>query len=344
MSSDLIKLTDYTKGGGCGCKIPPAALSEILDGHRSSNEFGLISGNTGGEDAAVWDLGNDKYLLSTTDFFTPIVDDPFDFGRIAAANSISDIYAMGGTPVLALSILAWPTEKLPSSIASEVLRGARSICQEAGIAIGGGHSIENPEPVFGLSVNGLVEKAHLKRNDQIQEDDVLILTKPLGSGILTTAMKRNLLSQNQKQDLVNELVKLNKIGEKLGKIEAVHAMTDVTGFGIIGHLLEMLGEGKYSAEVNYSQIPLMNGVEEMVAKFVYADNTMRNWKAYNEKVQGINGESLITLCDPQTNGGLLLAVDSDKLSRVEEVLVGEGQFYKMIGRIKLKDNYLIDIL
>lgn len=341
MSADSIKLTKYTKGGGCGCKIPPAALSEILEGHRSSREFGLIAGNSSGEDAAVFDLGEGKYLLSTTDFFTPIVDDPFDFGRIAAANSISDIYAMGGKPIMALSILAWPTDKLPSSIASEVIRGARSVCDEVGIAIGGGHSIENPEPVFGLSVNGIVDKDHLKRNDQVRENDVLVITKPLGSGILTTAMKRDLLSPGQSQYLVNEMVKVNRIGQKLSQMDAVHAMTDVTGFGLIGHLLEMTETSGLMAEIEYEKIPLMDGVKDFTAQFIYADNTMRNWKAFNHKVNGINGESLLTLCDPQTNGGLLLAVDAVKIDELEDFMKSEEQFYAIIGEVKKRDGYQI---
>ena len=193
-----IRLTEFTKGGGCGCKLPPAALREILSNQHSSDEFGLIVGNSKGDDAAVWDMGNDSFLVSTTDFFTPIVDDPYDFGRIAAANSISDVYAMGGTPVMALSLLGWPTNKLPNEIAAQVLKGARDVCASVGIAIGGGHSIENPEPIFGLAVNGIVAKKNLKRNHSAKAGDILILTKPIGSGILSAAMKRGMLSEEYK--------------------------------------------------------------------------------------------------------------------------------------------------
>jgi selenide, water dikinase len=344
MDSNQIKLTEFTKGGGCGCKIPPATLSEILAGQHSSNEFGLLVGNSGGDDAAIWEMEDGLCLISTTDFFTPIVNDPFDFGRIAAANSISDIYAMGGKPVMALSILAWPTEKLSATIAAEVLRGARSICQEVGIAIGGGHSIENPEPIFGLSVNGVIQKEFIKRNNSPKSGDVLILTKPIGSGILTTAMKRHMLSSDQINDLILELVKLNQIGEKLAKLKSVHAMTDVTGFGLIGHLLEMTNKGEFSAQLKYEQVPLMKGVKELAAQFVYADNTMRNWKAYNENVSGVNGESLLTLCDPQTNGGLLLAVDKNAIDEVQDLLKLHDQFFAIIGSIEPKGEKQINVV
>lgn len=339
-----IKLTEYTKGGGCGCKLPPAALSEILANQHSSDEFGLIVGNSRGDDAAVWDMGNDHYLVSTTDFFTPIVDDAYDFGRIAAANSISDVYAMGGKPVMALSILAWPTEKLPNDIAAEVLRGAREVCASVGIAIGGGHSIENPEPIFGLSVNGIVDKKHLKKNHTAKEGDQLLLTKPLGSGILTSAMKRGLLSEGLKMELIDILVALNKIGEQLGKLEEVTAMTDVTGFGLIGHTLEMAEGSGITAELRYSQIPLMNGVAEFAAQMIYPDNTMRNWKAFSEKVVGISGESLLTLCDPQTNGGLLISVSKDGMNKVTELLKSENQFYCHIGQLVSKREKAIEII
>ncbi len=332
-SKEEVKLTSFTKGGGCGCKIPPAALSEILKDQHALVENGLLVGNSEGDDAAVYDLGNDLCLISTTDFFTPIVDDPYDFGRVAAANSISDIYAMGGKPILALSLLAWPTEKLPTEVAAEVIRGARAVCAEAGISIAGGHSIENPEPVFGLAVNGIVERSKIKRNNSVEEGDILILTKALGSGILSTAMKRGLLTKDQTQSLVGELVKLNKIGEKLGDLEGVHAMTDVTGFGLIGHLLEMVGDKSLSAQIKYNAVPLMDSVKELAGQFVYADNTMRNWKAYNERVNGVAGESLLTLCDPQTNGGLLIAVAPEELDAVESLFINEEHFFKVIGSI-----------
>lgn len=340
---EKIKLTEYTTGGGCGCKIPPAELSEILAGQKTSNEFGLLEGNSNGDDAAVWDMGNGQLLISTTDFFTPIVDDPFDFGRIAAANSISDIYAMGGKPIMALSILAWPTEKLGNEIAAEVIRGARSICTEAGIAIGGGHSIVNPEPVFGLIVNGLVTKENLKTNHTAMEGDQLILTKPIGSGILSAAMKRGLLNNELLTELVGYLTALNRVGELVGKIASVNAMTDVTGFGLIGHLNEMTDGSQLTAKLKYSDIPLMNGVKEYAAQMIYPNNTMRNWKAFNENVAGISGESLLTLCDPQTNGGLLIAIRPDGMDELKEVFKQAEQSFYHIGELSAFTGKSIEI-
>jgi selenide,water dikinase len=342
--NETIRLTEFTKGGGCGCKLPPAALREILSNQHSSDEFGLIVGNSKGDDAAVWDMGNDSFLVSTTDFFTPIVDDPYDFGRIAAANSISDVYAMGGTPVMALSILGWPTDKLPNEIAAQVLKGARDLCASVGIAIGGGHSIENPEPIFGLAVNGIVAKKNLKRNHSAKAGDILILTKPIGSGILSAAMKRGLLSEELKTELVQQLVQLNKIGENLGKLEEVHAMTDVTGFGLIGHTIEMAEGSGLSAQLAYHEVPLMNGVSTYASQMIYPDNTMRNWKEFSEKVVGISGESLLTLCDPQTNGGLLIAVDKDGVNNVIDLLKNENHFFQQIGVLVEKQEKVIEIV
>lgn len=335
---DKIKLTAFTKGGGCGCKIPPAALKEILSGQLSSREFGLLVGNSSGDDAAVISISEELCLVSTTDFFTPIVDDAYDFGRIAAANSISDIYAMGGKPILALSILAWPTDKLPNSLASEVIRGARAVCEEAGIAIGGGHSIENPEPIFGLAVNGIIEKDRIKTNSNAKVGDKLILTKPIGTGILSSAMKKGILNDDLLPDFIAQMTSLNKIGRELSKFPSVHAMTDVTGFGVIGHLLEMVQTSNLTAHINYAEIPLMNGVKELASKFIYPDNTMRNWKAYSESVDGISGESLLTLCDPQTNGGLLLAVDPIQLDEIRDLFQQENHFYVEIGHLSEFEN------
>ena len=339
-----IRLTEFTKGGGCGCKLPPAALREILSNQHSSDEFGLIVGNSKGDDAAVWDMGNDSFLVSTTDFFTPIVDDPYDFGRIAAANSISDVYAMGGTPVMALSLLGWPTDKLPNEIAAQVLKGARDVCASVGIAIGGGHSIENPEPIFGLAVNGIVAKKNLKRNHSAKAGDILILTKPIGSGILSAAMKRGMLSEEYKLELVQQLVQLNKIGESLGKLEEVHAMTDVTGFGLIGHTIEMAEGSGLSAQLTYQEVPLMNGVSTYASQMIYPDNTMRNWKEFSEKVVGISGESLLTLCDPQTNGGLLIAVGKNGVNNVIDLFKTENHFFQQIGVLVEKQEKVVEIV
>jgi selenide,water dikinase len=332
MEKTTVKLTEFTKGGGCGCKIPPAALAEILSEHRTGEANGLIVGNSSGDDCAVIEIGEDRLLISTTDFFTPIVDDPYDFGRIAAANSISDIYSMGGTPVLAISILAWPLEKLDAGIASEVIRGARDICAESGIMIGGGHSIENPEPVFGLAVNGILNKSDLKRNNTAKSGDLLFITKPIGSGMMSAALKKGSLQEELKEELIYQMSKLNTIGRDLGGVKGVTAMTDVTGFGLIGHLLEMCDSGRLSASIRYTEVPLMNGVRELAGRMIYPDNTMRNWKAFGEQVSGISGESLLTLCDPQTNGGLLVAVDPSSKEEVEKLFNNKGWFFREIGQ------------
>lgn len=333
-----VKLTSLTKGGGCGCKLPPSSLEDILQGQKVTNEFGLVVGNSSGDDCAAWDLGNGEYLLSTVDFFTPIVDDPFDFGRIAAANSISDVYSMGGRPVVATAILGWPVDKLEPTIASKIIEGARAICEEAGIAIGGGHSIENPEPIFGLSVNGIVEENRLKKNQGMEEGDLIVITKKIGTGMLSTALKREGLPSDIYQPFLSSITELNKIGRDLSFFEQVHAMTDITGFGILGHLLEMIGESKLSVELNYGNVALLDGVKELAARFVYADNTMRNWKSYGEKVEGISGESMLTLCDPQTNGGIMFAVQEDRFVDVRELLDQKGQFYSVIGKVVKQAN------
>jgi selenide,water dikinase len=333
-----MKLTQFTKGGGCGCKIPPEKLSKILGDLKTNSAFGLVEGNENFDDAAVIAISEIDYLVATTDFFTPIVDDPKAFGRIAAANAISDVYAMGGTPILATSILAWPIDLLDETLAAEVLNGATEICTEANIAIGGGHSIANPEPIFGLSVIGRVKKENLKRNHTAQSGDLLIMTKPLGSGILSTAMKRDLLDDKAKQYLVNELSLLNSFGENIAHIEGVHAMTDITGFGLLGHLTEMLKKNKLAATIKYDTIPLFEGVKNFAQQFIYPDNTMRNWNAYKDNVEGISGESLLTLCDPQTNGGLLIAVSSAALNDFEKIANQYKQQFFIIGELIKNDS------
>ncbi|MBC7689304.1 MAG: selenide, water dikinase SelD, partial [Aquabacterium sp.] len=239
-NADKIKLTQYSHGAGCGCKIAPKILDEILTSNfaRPDNDK-LIVGNHSKDDAAVYDLGNGTALISTTDFFMPIVDDPFEFGRIASANAISDVYAMGGKPILAIAILGWPINILPPAVAQRVIEGSRSICVEAGIPLAGGHSIDSPEPIFGLAVNGLVAVENIKQNNLAKQGDLLFLTKPLGVGILTTAEKKGLLLSQHIGVAAKQMMQLNKVGEALGKIKGVSAMTDVTGFGLLGHLVEM---------------------------------------------------------------------------------------------------------
>jgi selenide,water dikinase len=329
-----IKLTQYSHGSGCGCKVAPAVLDEILkhtgDGFTSPN---LLVGNDTKDDAAVYDMGNGTALISTVDFFTPIVDDAFTYGQIAATNALSDVYAMGGKPFMAIAILGLPVEKLPATIAQQIIAGGKAACAKAGVVLAGGHTIDAPEPFFGLAVNGLVPVGNLKQNSTAQAGDVLYLTKPLGTGALATALKRSLLTVADIQPAIDAMCTLNTLGEVLGTQPYVHALTDVTGFGLIGHLTEMCEGSGLSAEIEYSKVPLLPGVKDLAAKFVYADNTMRNWKAYESKVQGIDSESLLTLCDPQTSGGLLVAVAPDSTNAFE-MLAQQHQLHLVpIGKL-----------
>ncbi len=298
-----------SKGSGCGCKIAPAVLSTILAELRQvPHSDQLLVGLNASDDAAVFDTGDGRALISTTDFFTPVVDDPYTFGQIAAANAISDVYAMGGRPVMAVSILGWPVEKLAPALAARVLAGAQATCAQANVALAGGHSIDASEPFFGLAVTGTAETAHIKRNNTVREGDLLFITKPLGSGIIAAAHKKNMADAQHMQEAVEWMTTLNQVGEVLGQMQGVTAMTDVTGFGLIGHLMEMLKGNNLSAEIDFSIVPRMNGIEDYVAKYCFPDNVYRNWNAYEHDVEGITGMSFVTLCDPQTNGGLMVAL------------------------------------
>jgi selenide,water dikinase len=323
-SSNDIKLTQYSRGAGCGCKISPQVLEEILHSQFTFPDKKILVGNSSHDDAAIYDLGDGNALISTTDFFTPIVDNAFDFGQIASANAISDIYAMGGRPLLAIAILGWPVEKLPASLAKLVMEGARKVCSEAGIALAGGHSIDSAEPFFGLSVNGIVPVKNLKKNNTAHKGDLIFLTKPVGVGILSTAQKRNVLKEEHLQVLINQLISLNSIGEELGKIKGVSAMTDVTGFGLAGHLIEMAEGSNLSSEIYYSQLHITEGVKEYLAQRIVPDATYRNWNSYSKKInfeKEVNVlEAFSILPDPQTNGGLLIAVDPGSINEVKEVL------------------------
>lgn len=338
--TETIRLTQYSHGAGCGCKIAPKVLDEILKTSSSPiRHEHLLVGNQSRDDAAVYDLGNGNALISTTDFFMPIVDDAFDFGRIAAANAISDVYAMGGTPLMAIAILGWPVEKLPVELAQQVIEGGRAICTQAGIPLAGGHSIDSPEPFFGLAVTGQVVLDHLKRNDTAQEGDLLFLSKPLGAGILSTAQKRGLLEASYRAPMIEQMTGLNKIGEALGKITDVHALTDITGFGLLGHLLEMTRGSGCQAEIYYSKLPVAPGVRELISQKVFPDATSRNWSSYGQEVKfekGVNVMEAFTLLpDPQTNGGLLIAVKENAADKIISLLreSGAGFATDPIGRM-----------
>ena len=344
---EKIKLTQYSHGAGCGCKISPEVLDKILKGNIAMPDNDkLIVGNHSKDDAAVLDLGNGTALISTTDFFMPIVDDPFSFGRIAAANAISDVYAMGGKPVLAIAILGWPINKLSPEIAQKVIDGGRSICIEAGISLAGGHSIDSPEPIFGLAVNGIVPIENIKQNNRAKEGDVLFLTKPLGVGILTTAEKKGLLKEEHKDLAAKQMMQLNKIGEALGKLQSVNAMTDVTGFGLLGHLTEMAEGSGLSAVINFADVPLITPeIKDYISQGSVPGGTTRNRNSYGHKIGTLTEDQWAILADPQTSGGLLIAVNKENAPDVIEVLKSNGleKFIQPIGYLKSHEEKTVTV-
>lgn len=319
-----IKLTSFSRGAGCGCKIAPAILEQLLGKNLTVPDSKLLVGNDTSDDAAVYDLGDGKALISTTDFFMPIVDDALSFGKIAAANAISDVYAMGGKPVLAIAILGWPVDNIGNEHAARVLEGARTKCREAGITVAGGHSIDAAEPFFGLAVNGLVDVNDLKRNNTAKAGDWLLLTKPLGSGILSTAQKRGVLDDDHLKGMIETMEKLNTVGEALGKVKGVHAMTDVTGFGLLGHCIEVAKGSGLSAEIYYDRIKTLPGAIGYLKDRVVPDATYRNWNNYSSNTAFEDGvdvmQAFSLLPDPQTNGGLLIAVGESYLPEVQQLL------------------------
>ena len=342
---ETIKLTQYSHGAGCGCKIAPKVLDEILKNNLSlPDNKNLLVGNSSKDDAAVYDLGNGMALISTTDFFMPIVDDPFEFGRIASANAISDIYAMGGKPILAISILGWPINIISAEVAHKVIEGSRSICTEAGIPLAGGHSIDSPEPIFGLAVNGLVSTNAVKQNNTAREGNVLFLTKALGVGILTTAEKKGILKDEHKGLAATQMMKLNKIGAALGEIMSVSAMTDVTGFGLLGHLTEMCEGSGLSAVINFEDVPLIiDDLKNYIDQKCVPGGTNRNWDSYGDKIANISEYQKSILADPQTSGGLLIAVKENSVEKVKQILSEQGiEFIKPIGRfIRLEEKSIM---
>ena len=348
-NNDKAKLTQHSRGAGCGCKISPQVLEEILHSQFTFPDNKLLVGNSSNDDAAVYDLGDGNALISTTDFFMPIVDDAFDFGQIASANAISDIYAMGGKPILAIAILGWPIEKIPASIAKKVIEGARIICAKAGIALAGGHSIDSAEPFFGLAVNGTIPICNLKKNNTSQKDDLIFLTKPIGVGILSTAQKRNVLKEEHLKVLIDQLTSLNSVGEELGKIKGISAMTDVTGFGLAGHLIEMAEGSGLSAEIYYSKLYITEGANAYLAQRIIPDATYRNWNSYSKKIsfeKEVNVmEAFSILPDPQTNGGLLIAANPSSVNEVKEILKQYGleKFLTPIGKFISKEEKIINV-
>ncbi len=333
---ERIRLTEFSHGGGCGCKIAPAVLSEILAAAPIRGiPKELLVGTETADDAAVYKLNDTQALVATTDFFTPVVDDPYDFGRIAATNAISDVYAMGARPIMALALVGMPLEKLPVSVIRRVREGGESVCAAAGIPIAGGHSIDTLEPIYGLVALGLVHPDKVKRNSSAKAGDKLILGKPLGIGVLSAALKKGKLSESGYRQMIEWTTKLNTPGEALADMPGVHALTDVTGFGLAGHLLEICRGSRLSAEVDFSAVPVIAEALDWVKQGVATGASERNWKGYGHEVQ-LSGEEWQRklLTDPQTSGGLLVACAPEVENSVLEVFRNKGfAEARVIGRL-----------
>ncbi len=345
MRMQEVKLTQYSHGAGCGCKISPKQLDNILKSARETIAYPeLLVGNSSKDDAAAFDLGNGTSVLSTTDFFMPIVDDPFTFGQIAATNAISDIYAMGGKPLMAISIFGWPVSKLSDDVARLVIDGGRSVCEEAGIPLAGGHSIDSPEPIFGLAVTGLVNNKDLKQNDTAEAGCELFVTKPLGIGILTTAQKQDKIAEGDIEPAVEAMCTLNKIGADISALEGVTAITDVTGFGLLGHLSEICEGSNISARVRFEDVPLLPKVKEYWAMGCVPGGTRRNFESYGHKIAKMTPEQQDILCDAQTSGGLLCAVRKESVDEFLALTRKAGLELKSIGETMERGESLIDVL
>ncbi len=323
-----IKLTSFSHGGGCGCKIAPGVLAAIL---KNSAGFPvpkeLMVGIETADDAAVYKLNDEQALIATTDFFMPIVDDPYDFGRIAATNAISDVYAMGGTPIMALALVGMPIDKLPVEVIGQIIRGGESICAEAGIPIAGGHTIDSVEPIYGLVVLGLVHPSKVKRNADAKAGDKLILGKPIGVGILSAALKKEALDAAGYASMISNTTKLNKPGRTLSTLDGVHALTDVTGFGLLGHLLELARGAKLNAHLDMNRIPLLPQVQALAEQGFITGASGRNWGGYGHDVvldAAITPVQQMLLTDPQTSGGLLVSCDPSAVDAVLAVFAKEG--------------------
>lgn len=307
-----VRLTSFAHGGGCGCKLAPSVLQELLADLPTATLFPqLLVGAETSDDAAVWQLDANTCVVATMDFFTPIVDDPFDFGRIAATNAVSDVYAMGANPILALAILGMPLGKLSPEIVREILRGGADICAAAGIPVAGGHSIDTPEPIYGLAVIGTCAPRHIKKNGGARPGDILILTKPIGVGIYSSALKGNAMSQSGYAEMIATTTQLNKVGADLARHECVHAMTDVTGFGLLGHGLEMARGAGLRLVVRADDVPLLSQAAELAQRHFITGASQRNWSSYGSDVEippELPEWRRHILTDPQTSGGLLIAV------------------------------------
>ncbi|MEB0148405.1 selenide, water dikinase SelD [Pseudomonas sp. CCC2.2] len=342
--SSPIRLTQYSHGAGCGCKISPQVLEVILAGSGAQNlDPKLWVGNASRDDAAVYAIDEERGVVSTTDFFMPIVDDPYDFGRIAATNAISDIYAMGGDPLMAIAILGWPVNVLAPEVAREVIRGGRAACDAAGIPLAGGHSIDTPEPIFGLAVTGLVEKRFMKRNDTATEGCKIYLTKPLGIGILTTAEKKGVLRAEDQGVARDMMCALNKPGSRFGKLEGVKAMTDVTGFGLLGHLVEMADGSQLTARLDFAAVPRLASVDFYLEQGCVPGGTHRNFDSYGERITALTQMQKLLLCDPQTSGGLLVAVEEGEQANFLALASELGLELSVIGEFVGRQRHAVEV-
>lgn len=341
---EQVKLTQFSHGAGCGCKISPAILDQILHSEFKKNFFPmLLVGNESKDDAAVFDMGDGNCIVSTTDFFMPIVDDAHTFGSIASVNAISDVYAMGGEPLMAIAILGWPINKISPEVARSVLEGSRAVCNQAGIPLAGGHSIDCPEPVFGLAVTGKVKKENLKRNDSAKEGSVLYLTKPLGIGIVTTAQKKGIVKEEHLQQAIDTMLKLNILGATFGKLPHVSALTDVTGFGLLGHLSEVCQGSNLSADIMFDQVPKFDFLNDYIQKNSVPGGTSRNWTSYRDGIRGVTESQKAVLADPQTSGGLLVAVEESKTAEFEKLLADHGNAAQPFGRLVERRDYVVSV-
>ncbi|MCB1539575.1 MAG: selenide, water dikinase SelD [Rhodoblastus sp.] len=338
MNAPVVRLTSLAHGGGCGCKLAPSVLRDLMAGQTAVGPFAnLLVGTETGDDAAVYRLNDGTCVIATTDFFMPMVDDPFDFGRVAATNAISDVYAMGGTPIMALAILGMPIDKIPTEMVRRILEGGRAICAEAGIPVAGGHSIDCPEPVYGLAVIGTCREENIRRNSAAQAGDALILTKALGVGVYSSAVKKNLIDGDMYAEMVDSMTTLNKIGAKLAADADVHAITDVTGFGLLGHSLEMAQGSGATITIDWANLPFLDSAAALVQRGCVTGASHRNWTSYGEHVALPSNwpdwrRHLLT--DPQTSGGLLVACAPRRAAEIAARIVAEGcPFARVIGRV-----------
>src|ERR1043165_363444 len=337
MNVPIVRLTSLAHGGGCGCKLAPSVLQELLSNQPAVAPFRqLLVGIETGDDAAVWQVDDNTCVMATTDFFMPMVDDPFDFGRIAATNAISDVYAMGGKPIMALAILGMPLDKMPASTVREILRGGQVVCANAGIPIAGGHSIDCPEPVYGLAVNGLCHPRDVRRNADAKTGDAVILTKPLGVGIYSAAIKNDALPHGGYGEMIATTTLLNRVGSELAKDRDVHAMTDVTGFGLLGHGLEVARGSSLALNISLGALPLLPQAERLAQQGNVTGASHRNWKSYGDAVElpeKLPEWQRHLLTDPQTSGGLLVTCTPERADDILRAIVAAGYpSARIIGR------------